>query len=269
MIIAPRSQGRFQLVRVLGVVVLISLLAALDIPLGVWLSAFAQKISLSSQYVVERVPLVASMWHAVTDRTSLAIQIQDLNQEKARTRALEAQVSHMEEQVELYRLAAKVSDSGSRTRIEGSLGWFSPSQNVRVAFIDRGSLDGVEVGDTVMRPPQIFIGVVSDISEHQARVRMAGDTLTQVPVRIQGTSVSGLLRTDTEFGLVVDYVERGEVITQGAAVVTSGDDRTAPALVVGSVLGIIQDPAKLFQVIRVVVDPQAHRSGPVFIVRQP
>lgn len=269
MIIVPRSQSRLQLVRVLGVLVVVISLVALDIPFGALVSSFAREASKTGQYVQSRVPLVASMWHALSDQSSLAQRTQELEEERARARGLEARIANLEEQVILYREAANIPDPVSHARIEGALSWFSPSQNVRVAFVDRGSLDGVMVGDTVMRPPQMFVGVVSEVSEYQAQVRMAGDSLIQIPVQIMGSNASGLLRADSEFGLIVDYVERGESLVEGARVVTSGADRTAPALVVGSVLGTIQDPAKLFQVVRVQVDPKAHISGPVLIVRQP
>jgi cell shape-determining protein MreC len=269
MIIVPKSQSRLQLVRVFGALIIIASLVALDIPFGSWVSSFAREASRAGQYVQHRVPLIASMWRSLSDQGSLAQRTQELEEERARVRGLEARIANLEEQVVLYREAANIPDQVSHARIEGALSWFSPSQNARIAFIDRGSLDGVMVGDTVMRPPQMFVGVVSEVSEYQAQVRMAGDSLVQIPVQIAGSNASGLLRTDNEFGLIVDYVERGESLAEGARVVTSGADRTAPALVVGSVLGTIQDPAKLFQVVRVQVDSKAHVSGPVLIVRQP
>lgn len=269
MIIVPKSQSRLQLVRVLGAILVIISLVALDVPFGSWVSSFAREASKAGQYTQSRVPFVASMWRSLSDQSSLASRTQELEEERARVRGLEARIEGLEEQVALYRAVADIPEPVSNARIEGALSWFSPSQNVRVAFIDRGSQDGVAVGDTVMRPPQIFVGVVSEVSEYQAQVRMAGDALIQIPVQVGGANASGLLRADSEFGLIVDYVERGEPLAEGARVVTSGADRTAPALVVGSVLGTIQDPAKLFQVVRVQVDPKAHASGPVLIVRQP
>lgn len=269
MIIVPRSQSRLQLIRVLGVIVVVAAVVALDTPLGSWVSSFAREASSAGQYVQSRVPFVASMWRSLSDQSSLALRTQELDEERARVRGLEARIAGLEEQVALYRAAADIPDLISHPRIEGSLAWFSPTQNARIAFIDRGSLDGVMVGDTVMRPPQVFVGVVSHVSEYQAQVRLAGDALLQIPVQVGGDSASGLLRADNEFGLIVDYVERTEPMAEGVRVVTSGADRTAPALVVGTVLGTIQDPAKLFQVVRVQVDPKAHVSGPVLIVRQP
>lgn len=116
-----------------------------------------------------------------------------------------------------------------------------PSGTRRSCLIDRGSDDGVEIGQAVVQGP-VFLGTVFHVEPHSARVQLLTDPYSrlQVAVRTQeGLRATAWLRGGSDDGLGLRLLRgtEGLHVRSGDPVLTSNADERVPAgLIVGRVL---------------------------------
>ncbi|MEY2732009.1 MAG: hypothetical protein RLZZ588_734 [Chloroflexota bacterium] len=92
----------------------------------------------------------------------------------------------------------------------------------RVVVIDRGSSDGIQVGDVVIGAGNTLAGRVIEVSDANAQVRLVSDPEFSVTAEIASTGAIGLIRGRGANPLAFDDIDALRDVPIGAEVTTSG-----------------------------------------------
>jgi rod shape-determining protein MreC len=132
----------------------------------------------------------------------------------------------------------------------------SPSASGRIAFLDRGSRDGVDLDMGVITPEGV-VGKVVAVYPATSQVLLLSDKESGVGALLAGSRTQGPVRGTGDPVLGMEYVSKEVKVTVGETVLTSGQDRIFPKdLPVGTVLEVRPDPRSPFQ--EILVQPSAH-----------
>ncbi len=217
--------------------------------------------------IVERIVRARSRLVAFISRYDLIVQQQSLQDQLTRARAQLAQQDDLQRELAVARAAVGIRIRTGSEPIEAGIVSYPQEYGTPQIVVNRGSDDWVIAGDSVITPAGAFIGVVDRVYPHHAIVHMIGDTALEITVRILGTNVSGILRAERSGALMIDLVQKDEVVPEGAVVVTSGDDMHPAGLVVGTVRSVNNDAATVFQIVRVSPEIADAVFGRVLIIR--
>lgn len=126
-----------------------------------------------------------------------------------------------------------------------------PSPARQVLVIGRGRRDGVAVGQPALGPGPTLVGVVTQVEERSARVRLLSDRASAVPVLLERSrTVAALAGGGGTLALELVPVGAGSV--EGDLVLTSALGGQLPAgLPVGRVTRAVSREPELFQTVEV------------------
>lgn len=131
----------------------------------------------------------------------------------------------------------------------GPLPWF------HTLTVDRGERDGIRRGMAVLSP-QGVVGQIAEVSHTVAQVLVLTDHNSGIDAIVQRSRARGIVQGGLEEGCHMKYVRRGEDVTVGDRVVTSGLDGIFPkGLMIGEVVGVSLRNRGLLQM--AVVQPAA------------
>jgi rod shape-determining protein MreC len=131
----------------------------------------------------------------------------------------------------------------------------SPSLGSRIAFLDRGSRDGVQKDMGVITPEGV-VGKVLDVYPATSQVLLLSDKESGVGALLSGSRTQGPVRGTGDPMLSMEYVSKEINVAAGETILTSGQDRIFPRdLPVGTVLEARPDPRSPFH--QIVVRPAA------------
>lgn len=102
----------------------------------------------------------------------------------------------------------------------------SPNRALDSVTVDRGSLDGIELGQAVLSRGHLA-GIVDEVSQYQARVLLLTNSSLLIPVLFQDSRAQGLLRSGLG-GLVVSEIPSSAQIQPGEVVLTSDLEGVVP-----------------------------------------
>ena len=207
--------------------------------------------------------LVGTMFNGV----DAATQNIALRQQVLQLQGQLAQQDALQQELQFYRTAAGIRDRTGTEPIEAGIFSYSSNGGIRQAIINRGTIDWIAEGNTVVMSDGTLVGTVAHTSEHSATILMLGDPAFQVAARIVGTAVSGLVRVDGTGTLVLDLVQKDETVTEGSAIVTSGDDQRPAGLVIGTVRSVDNNATTLFKVVRIAPAVPDGIAGHVLVIR--
>lgn len=204
--------------------------------------------------------------------SGLGVSPADLEALEAQNVSLRAQVASLEEErrenQRLTRLLEFVAREGLDTigaRIIGR----QVSSWEAVLVIDRGSIDGVELGMPVLAPEGL-LGHVFEVNDSSSRIRLITDQKSGVAAVLQSSRQEGVVSGSADGRLTMDFVSADTTVTAGEAVLTSGIGGMYPkGLLIGSVSEFEVRRGDLFQTITVepLVDVHAVESVVVLMSR--
>lgn len=146
----------------------------------------------------------------------------------------------------------------------------SPNPFKHYVIVNKGSTDGVEVGQAVLDSSGLF-GQVIETSEFASRVLLISDNSHAVPVQVNRSGVRAIALGNGNFdALELANVPDTSDIQEGDLLVSSGlGERFPPGYPVAVVDSVQHDPGQPFA--RVVAKPSAklNRSRLVLIVTKP
>ncbi len=146
-----------------------------------------------------------------------------------------------------------------------------PSPWFKSIMIDKGKSDGIRLSQPVFNHNGI-IGVVTDISNHYAKVMLAIDHNSAIDAIVQRTRARGIIRGGAYDSYSFEYVLRRHEIKPGDTIISSGLDRIYPkGLLIGRVENVKKSESDLFQTILVIpsVDFETLEDVLVLISRPP
>ncbi len=178
-----------------------------------------------------------------------------------------AAADQAQQDAQFYRQAAGVrSRSTQEPLVAGVFSW--PRQGgMREAIVNRGSRDGVAIGDVVVTANSAFVGVVHQVFTDHATVTVLGDPSLEIAGRVVGTAVTGLVHTDQSAELVLDLVQHSEDVREGQVIATSGDDQLPAGLIIGAVRAVDTTQTTLFSLVRIAPAVTTPVDGAVLVIR--
>jgi rod shape-determining protein MreC len=254
-----RSQHRSLLLLAASLGVQILLLAAQvkrdqDVRLiRVWAVEIVAPLGRSTNWLVDG---VGGIWTNYVDVRSLGRENKELHAEvdqlKLRNSELEGRAAEADRLATLLDFRKRTDETPMlAARVIGA----SPSSSGRVAFLDRGSRDGVAM-DMGVITPQGVVGKVIAVYPATSQVLLVSDKDSGVGALLTDTRTQSPVRGSGDPLLDMEYVAKEVKVRVGEAVVTSGQDRIFPKdLPVGIVQTTDPDPHSPFQ--KIVIKPAA------------
>ncbi|MBU0597108.1 rod shape-determining protein MreC [Patescibacteria group bacterium] len=116
-------------------------------------------------------------------------------------------------------------------------------------LINRGSNNGLKIGDPVVVSQGILVGLVATVEENSAIVRLINDSQSRVAVTLLNKDRSiGLIEGGFGISVQMNFIPQNESVTIGDIVVTSGLTRDIPkGLLIGQVETITREAYQPFQ----------------------
>lgn len=176
------------------------------------------------------------------ENEALRLENEELKNQIEQIDSLESELLHLMEindlevSGDLSTVVARIASSGS-------------SSFDHVRYIDKGSDDGIKIGDAVVDELGL-VGRIDLVLDDRARVRLILDPNVEVAVLDQSTSQAGIIRGDNEKDLVLRMFAADDPARAGSVVVTAGS-RFPPGLKVGTIVETATDAAGFGLVTRV------------------
>lgn len=116
-------------------------------------------------------------------------------------------------------------------------------------LVNRGSVDGVAVGDPVIAENGMYIGVLIRVHPYTSVVRLVTDTESKVGVRILNDERTiGIAEGQDGVLLNINFIPQSVLLQVSDLIVTSGLDPGTPSgLIVGTVTRVVSDEHNPFE----------------------
>lgn len=232
---------------------------AIVVILGLSLLSVAGFLTPVQKLVVRVLAPVGRVAHQLVDGTNFAFQDRrtsaDLKTENAqlkeRTIALELERAALNQQLaELTILRSEQafldrrSLKGTGVRVIGR----SQTSSQRV-LIDGGTDQRVSRGAPVLAGDGVLVGVVEDVQQTTATVRLLTADTTSIAVRVRDQAgPPGVIVGERGVGMRLTLVPQNEKLEKGQAVITADADPQIPSgILVGTLSTIDAEPGALFQ----------------------
>lgn len=217
--------------------------------------------------IAQRIGYGRTLGAVLLGDTDAATEYVRLQQEIGKLRADSARADELARENKFLRDALGLKERTGQTMIMAGAFAYVREGGVRELVVNKGSRDRVARGDVVITETESLVGAVSEVHQRHSIVRTLGDPALEITARITGTDVSGLVRVDVRQGLVLDLVQKGEQVTEGQQVVTSGNDYFPGGLIIGTVRSVDGTSATLFQIVRLSPTVPEDISANVLIIR--
>lgn len=136
---------------------------------------------------------------------------------------------------------------------------YDPSNIRGLITINLGSGDGLKVGMAAVSEGY-FIGRLTEVEENYSKIMLVTDPSSAIPVEIQGSATSGIIKGLLGTGLLMEKIPQGEKIEEGDTVITSGLGGEIPrGIIIGQVKNIERKENSLF--VDASINPQASLSN--------
>lgn len=142
----------------------------------------------------------------------------------------------------------------------------SSSGYLKTIVIDRGAKDSVKIGQGIVSQG-FLVGTITKVLENSSEAILITDNNSLVPVVLQDSRGTGLLRGGLE-GLTVEDIPLNITINKGEQVVTSGlGGDIPPGISVGQVEDVVSREGEIFQKVSVKSPVKIYFLEFVFVVQ--
>jgi len=138
---------------------------------------------------------------------------------------------------------------------------------LRSLVIDKGQADGLLQGDAVISQGYL-VGTLTDVRKNNSELTLITDFNSLVPVVLQDSRGTGLLRGGLN-GLAVEDIPLNIGIRKGENVITSGlGGQIPPGILIGTVTDVISKEGEIFQKVSVSSPIDFSRLEVLFIIKK-
>ena len=176
---------------------------------------------------------------ALSDIASLREENEALREENELLQSEVQQFDIIQAEVEHLRELVDLEAPGDLPTVPARIGSPGSSSFDLIRWIDKGSDDGISMGDAVINTEGL-VGRVDQVFDGQARVRLILDPNVKVSVRDKVSNQTGIVTGDNT-GLILRMFE-ADVVREGDVIVTAGS-RFPAGIVVGTVKDTAADDA--------------------------
>ena len=142
----------------------------------------------------------------------------------------------------------------------------NPGNWFKTFTIDKGKNEGVKPGMAVLDEKGNMVGQITEVGDNWAKVLAIIDRNSSVSAVAVRTRDNGVVRGDSNGGLIMIYLPLDAELIEGDVVTTSGMSRFPKGLIIGKVSKVTRDPGSLLK--QAVIKPAAdfERLEYVFVV---
>jgi rod shape-determining protein MreC len=128
-------------------------------------------------------------------------------------------------------------------------------------IIDRGTNDGISVGDAVVISKGILIGKIAQTESESSMVRLLNDNQSKIAATLLNHDKSvGVIEGGYGISVRMNFIPQQEDVRVGDLVISSGLERGLPrGLLIGNVVAVEKEPYQPFQT--AVLSPEATLSN--------
>jgi rod shape-determining protein MreC len=181
--------------------------------------------------------------------------------------SVQAQLQELQAENDILRKTAGLSVRLKRRLVPAGIFDVSLMPDGYHALLNKGTSDGVAVGQAIISPEGILVGKVAAAFPSSSRVMLVMDPAFSATVRVLSGQTSGILRGALADGMNLSLVTQSDAITEGDTLVTTGNDLVPAGLVIGTVRLVENNDTQLFK--KVSVNPAMNPSqGSVLVVEQ-
>lgn len=192
---------------------------------------------------------------------------QSMQQELSEKAAELARLKEVETENQLLRNQLGFSANNASPLIGAHVVAYAGDNARRTLLIDRGSRDGVVVGQAVVSSGSL-VGKVERVTDGTAVIFMVSDPEFRVQVISQTDRARGIARGQLGTGLRLEQVAQSDSLTAGDTILTAGSDRIPKGILIGQVENIDRSDNELFQAANVRSSVNLSRLELVFVVKQ-
>lgn len=216
-----------------------------------------------SNYTVDR---VAMFFKNLASLNSLSKENQNLIKENLELQGQLAIIKEVQHENEILKKEIGfLSNKGDLKLVPANIIGRSASGYLKTIVIDRGANDGVKENQAIISQG-FLVGKVTQVFSNSAEVILITDNNSLIPVVLQDSRGTGLLRGGYS-GLTVEDIPLNIPIKKGEQVVTSGVGGDIPlGLMVGTVDEVISHEGEIFQKVAVKSPIQIYFLEFVFVV---
>ena len=160
-------------------------------------------------------------------------------------------------QAQTAALLAAVGSAGAgpRRTVAASVVARDPAPGRQILLLNRGTLDGLRTGQPVLGAGATLVGVIAQVDERSARVRLLTDRQSAIAALVQASRTPGSL-VGTGNGVRLDLVPHGAPIAVGDTVLSSAlGGLLPPGLLAGKVTRVTSAAQDALE--RIEVEPLA------------
>lgn len=238
-------------------------IGALSAPKNVFFKIL-KPFSIVSNYSVDK---VAMFFKTLGGLSSLGQENQKLIKENLELQSQLAIIKEVQHENEvLKKEMGFLNTKGDLKLVPSNIIGRSLSGYLRTIVIDRGTDDGVKIGQAVVSQGYL-VGTVKSVTSASAEVILVTDNNSLVPVVLQDSRGTGLLRGGLA-GLTIEDVPLNIPIKNGEQVITSGLGGDIPTgIMVGKTESVISREGEIFQKVTVMSPIQIYFLEFVFVVK--
>lgn len=240
----PKNNNRKYFI---GLVIALSLLLLLNL-IG-WLPLtdagaavvrpFSTLLSRAGQRLGNAVREIGSVGSLNQKNSELEAKNQQLSAEIVRLRELEDENAQLRQQL-------KFPLRGSAEMVGADVIGYQPDNVRQLIQINRGTNDGIKVGQVVVSESNL-VGKVQSVSVHAANVLLASDANFRVLVLDQNTRAPGIAAGQLGGTVIMDRIPQTAKVNNGDTIITNGlDGDFPPGLIVGEVVSTKRPGESIF-----------------------
>lgn len=198
--------------------------------------------------------------------TKLSSENNRLKKQLSELDAKLAERKEVEKENELLRQQLNFSKNQPFQLVGAQVIGYSPD-NVRRNFsIDRGSADGVKVGQAVVSSG-VMVGKIDRVTDHTSIVFMLSDPEFRVQGLSQSARARGIVRGQLGSGLRFEQVGQNETLEINEYILTAGSEVIPKGILIGSVESVDKSDNEIFQAANVRPLVDYSRLEVVFVVK--
>lgn len=217
---------------------------------------------------------ISGLWSAYEENEKLAAEVERLRDQIAHLRESAEENARLKELLNFQ--ASGIFPEGATFCVARVIGR-SPTRWERWILIDKGSTAGVAVNQPVVAAAKSkdgisvgkgLVGKVVAVTAHSAQVQLLDDPGFSAGAVIQDTRAAGIVEGSIAGGLIMDFVERDQLVMVGSTVITSGAGQLFPkGIPIGRVSSVGEEDVNVYKSIAVepFVDVQAIEEVMVII----
>ena len=197
----------------------------------------------------------------------LRIQVAELEEQLRQNKEADRENEQLRQLLDLQARRRDFTFESARVTARSTSNWAS------TLTIDKGSANGVAMGNCVVTETGVLVGIVAEVGANWATVSTIINTDIELGGMVTRTYSAGILEGDfalmSQGKLKLSYLPDGAQLVAGDEVLTSGRGDIYPSgLVVGRVEGLFTDPSGMTRYAVIMPDVTLDSLIEVFVIKE-